>query len=69
MIYPVFVFVTQQNHETLMSLSRDMEMGTYVPNSAGSSWSTRKKEEKELVDHLLVHFAEERQAYHKRKAR
>lgn len=52
-----------------MSLYRDMEMGTYVPNSAGSSWSTRKKEEKELIDHLLAHFAENGQAYHKNKAR
>lgn len=69
MINPVFVSVTQQNHETLMSLYRDMEMGRCIPNSAGSSWNTRKKEEKELIDHLLVHFAENGQAYHKNKAR
>ncbi|TNN84201.1 putative ATP-dependent RNA helicase TDRD9 [Liparis tanakae] len=27
-----------QNHEALMSLYKDMEEGTYVPNSASSSW-------------------------------
>lgn len=68
-IYPVFVFVTQQNHETLTSLYRDMEMGRYVPNSTGSSWNTRKKEEKELIDHLLVRFADNSQAHHKNKVR
>lgn len=69
MIHSVFVFIMQQNHETLMSLYRDMEMGTYIPNSAGSSWNTCKKEEKDLIDHLLVYFAESGQANHKNKAR
>lgn len=69
MVYSVFVFLLQQNHETLMSLYRDMETGTYVPNSASSSWNIRKKEEKELIDHLLAHFAKSGQAYPKTKAR
>lgn len=68
-IFSVFVFLTQQNHETLMSLYRDMETGTYIPNSAGSSWNARKKEEKELIDHLLDHFAKTRPAYSKNKVR
>uniref|UniRef100_H3DIZ7 RNA helicase n=1 Tax=Tetraodon nigroviridis TaxID=99883 RepID=H3DIZ7_TETNG len=59
-------FNSKQNHETLMSLYRDMELGRYIPNSAGS-WNTRKKEEKMLVDHLLTHFAENSQSYHKNK--
>lgn len=52
-----------------MSLYRDMETGTYVPNLASSSWNTRKKEEKELIDHLLAHFAKNGQAYPKTKVR
>lgn len=62
-------FLMQQNHETLMSLYTDMEMGTYVANSAGSSWTTRKKEERELIDHLLAHFAENKHHYQKHKVR
>lgn len=68
---PLFfsVFLKQQSHEMLMSLYRDMETGTYIPNSAGRCWDTRKKEEKELIDHLLDHFAKTRQAYSKNKVR
>lgn len=65
----VFVFLTQQSHETLMSLYSDMETGRYVPNSSGSSRDTRKAEEKELIDLLLDHFAKNGQAYPKTKAR
>ncbi|TNM95427.1 hypothetical protein fugu_016510 [Takifugu bimaculatus] len=60
-------FDSRQSHEMLMSLYRDMETGTYIPNSAGRCWDTRKKEEKELIDHLLDHFAKTRQAYSKNK--
>lgn len=52
-----------------MSLYRDMERGTYIPNSAGRCWDTRIKEEKELIDHLLDHFAKTRQPYSKNKVR
>uniref|UniRef100_A0A674NJD8 ATP-dependent RNA helicase TDRD9 n=1 Tax=Takifugu rubripes TaxID=31033 RepID=A0A674NJD8_TAKRU len=60
-------FDSRQSHEMLMSLYRDMETGIYIPNSAGRCWDTRKKEEKELIDHLLDHFAKTRQAYSKNK--
>lgn len=52
-----------------MTLYSDMETGRYVPNSSGSSRDTRKAEEKELIDHLLDHFAKNGQAYPKTKAR
>uniref|UniRef100_A0AAQ5X687 ATP-dependent RNA helicase TDRD9 n=1 Tax=Amphiprion ocellaris TaxID=80972 RepID=A0AAQ5X687_AMPOC len=45
---------SKQNHEALMSLYKDKEDGTYVPDSVSSSWKDRKKEEKEIIDSLLV---------------
>nr|XP_046268052.1 ATP-dependent RNA helicase TDRD9 isoform X1 [Scatophagus argus] len=60
-------FDSKQNHETLMSLYQDMEAGTYVPNTASSSWTDRKKEEKQLIDSLLDHFSKSRQSYSKSK--
>ncbi|XP_053191129.1 ATP-dependent RNA helicase TDRD9 [Scomber japonicus] len=60
-------FDSKQNHEALMSLYKDMEAGTYVPNFASSSWKDRKKEEKQLMDNLLAHFTKSRQSYSKTK--
>lgn len=62
----VFVLL-QQNHEVLMSLYKDMEEGTYVPNSVSNTWSNRKKEEKELIDSLLTHFSKQPQSYSRTK--
>lgn len=64
-----FCVLLQQNHDALMSLYKDMAMGTYVPNTASSSWKDRKKEEKQLIDDLLAHFSRSRQSYSKTKAR
>lgn len=50
-----------------MSLYKDMERGTYVPNAASSSWKDRKREEKEIIDDLLTHFSKGRHS--KTKAR
>ncbi|XP_077395488.1 ATP-dependent RNA helicase TDRD9 isoform X2 [Festucalex cinctus] len=50
-------FDSKQNHEVLISLYKDIKTGMYVPNSVSSSWKDRKKEEKELIDCLLSHFA------------
>lgn len=50
-----------------MSLYKDLETGTYVPNSASSSWKDRKKEEKELIDDLLAQFSKSSQSYSKTK--
>ncbi|XP_044023708.1 ATP-dependent RNA helicase TDRD9 isoform X3 [Siniperca chuatsi] len=60
-------FDSKQNHDAVMSLYKDMEMGTYVPNAASSSWKDRKKEEKHLIDNLLAHFSKSRQPYSKTK--
>uniref|UniRef100_UPI0037E94C75 ATP-dependent RNA helicase TDRD9 n=1 Tax=Semicossyphus pulcher TaxID=241346 RepID=UPI0037E94C75 len=60
-------FDSQQNHEALMSLYKDMETGAYVPNTANSSWKDRKKEEKELIDYLLDHFSKSYQPSSKAK--
>ncbi|KAL7380920.1 hypothetical protein ABVT39_025994 [Epinephelus coioides] len=62
-------FDSKQNHEALMSLYQDMEKGTYVPNAASSSWTDRKKEEKELIDSLLGHFSKSSQPYSRTKVR
>ncbi|XP_040916868.1 ATP-dependent RNA helicase TDRD9 [Toxotes jaculatrix] len=62
-------FDSKQNHEGLMSLYRDMETGTYVPNAASSSWHDRKKEEKDLIDNLLAHFSKNSQSLSKTKVR
>ncbi|KAM9341283.1 ATP-dependent RNA helicase TDRD9 [Symphorus nematophorus] len=58
---------SKQNHEVLMSLYKDMEAGTYVPNAASSSWSDRKKEEKDLIDSLLTHFSKHHHPFSKSK--
>uniref|UniRef100_A0A8C4GVH0 RNA helicase n=1 Tax=Dicentrarchus labrax TaxID=13489 RepID=A0A8C4GVH0_DICLA len=49
--------------------SKDMEAGTYVPNTVSSSWKDRKKEEKQLIDNLLAHFSKSSQSFSKTKAR
>uniref|UniRef100_A0AAQ5XR48 ATP-dependent RNA helicase TDRD9 n=1 Tax=Amphiprion ocellaris TaxID=80972 RepID=A0AAQ5XR48_AMPOC len=61
-ILDVFILL-QQNHEALMSLYKDKEDGTYVPDSVSSSWKDRKKEEKEIIDSLLAHFSKGSQSY------
>lgn len=53
----------------LMSLYKDVEAGTYVPDTASSSWKDRKKEEQQLIDDLLVHFSKSSQSCPKTKAR
>ncbi|XP_022606674.1 ATP-dependent RNA helicase TDRD9 [Seriola dumerili] len=60
-------FDSKQNHEALMSLYKDMEMGVFVPNAASSSWKDRKKEEKDLIDNLLSHFSKSNQSFSKTK--
>ncbi|XP_070836021.1 ATP-dependent RNA helicase TDRD9 [Chaetodon trifascialis] len=60
-------FNSKRNHEVLMSLYKDMEMGTYVPTVVSSSWHNRKKEEKQLIDNLLTHFSESHQSYSRTK--
>uniref|UniRef100_A0A671WD89 ATP-dependent RNA helicase TDRD9 n=1 Tax=Sparus aurata TaxID=8175 RepID=A0A671WD89_SPAAU len=60
---------SKQNHEELMSLFKDLETGSYVPNTVSNSWRDRKKEEKVLIDHLLSHFSMSRQSYAKTKIR
>ncbi|XP_039992620.1 ATP-dependent RNA helicase TDRD9 [Xiphias gladius] len=62
-------FDSKQNHEALMSLYKDIETGTYVPNTASSSWKDRKKEEKDLIDNLLAHFSKSSQSFSKSKVR
>ncbi|XP_069571059.1 ATP-dependent RNA helicase TDRD9 [Brachyistius frenatus] len=60
---------SEQNHEALMSVYKDLKKGTFVPNSAGNSWIERKKEEKELIDSLLAHFSKCSQPYSSTKVR
>ncbi|XP_035529737.1 ATP-dependent RNA helicase TDRD9 [Morone saxatilis] len=60
-------FDSKQSHEALMTLYKDMEAGTYVPNTASSSWKDRKKEEKQLIDNLLAHFSKSSQSLSKTK--
>ncbi|KAA8582197.1 hypothetical protein FQN60_008937 [Etheostoma spectabile] len=60
-------FDSKQNNEALMSLYKDMERGTYVPNTASSSWKDRKKEDKQLIDSLLAQFSKNSQPHSKTK--
>ncbi|XP_051801542.1 ATP-dependent RNA helicase TDRD9 [Acanthochromis polyacanthus] len=60
---------SKQNHEALMTLYKDKEEGTYVPDSASSSWKEGKKEEKEIIDSLLAHFSKSSQPYARTKVR
>ncbi|KAM9354857.1 ATP-dependent RNA helicase TDRD9 [Pholidichthys leucotaenia] len=60
-------FDSKQNHEALMSLYNDIEKGTYILNSASSSWEARKKEDKELIDSLISHFSKNSQSYSRTK--
>lgn len=64
-----FYVLLQQNNEALMSLYKDIERGTYVPNAASSSWKDRKKEDKQLIDSLLAQFSKSGQPHSKAKAR
>ncbi|CAL8272859.1 unnamed protein product [Merluccius merluccius] len=46
----------KQNHNSIMSLYKDIADGTYIPNSTSSSWQDRKVEETVLIDNLLASF-------------
>ncbi|KAM3871276.1 ATP-dependent RNA helicase TDRD9-like [Diretmus argenteus] len=60
---------SKQNHEVLLSVYKDLEEGTYMSNSASSSWKDRKEEEKQLIDRLLTYFSKTSQSYPKTKVR
>ncbi|KAM4542411.1 ATP-dependent RNA helicase TDRD9 [Odontesthes bonariensis] len=62
-------FDSKQYHESLMSLYKDMERGTYVPSTGSSSSKVRNEEEKELIDSLLSHFSKSSETYSKTKVR
>lgn len=40
-----------------MSVYKDKQDGTYVPNSVGSAFKERTEEDKELIHNLLCHFS------------
>uniref|UniRef100_A0A3B3BJJ2 ATP-dependent RNA helicase TDRD9 n=1 Tax=Oryzias melastigma TaxID=30732 RepID=A0A3B3BJJ2_ORYME len=48
---------SKQSHEVLMSVYKDKQDGTYVPNSVGSAFKERTEEDKELIHNLLCHFS------------
>ncbi|KAL0969051.1 hypothetical protein UPYG_G00222040 [Umbra pygmaea] len=50
-------FESKQSHDVLLSLYKDLQDGTFTPNSTSSSWKKRKDEEKELIDSLLQAFS------------
>uniref|UniRef100_A0A672IJP7 RNA helicase n=1 Tax=Salarias fasciatus TaxID=181472 RepID=A0A672IJP7_SALFA len=50
-------FDSQNNHEMLMSLYKDLEDGSYVPNTASNSAKARTAEAKEIIDSLLARFS------------
>ncbi|XP_026888009.2 ATP-dependent RNA helicase TDRD9 isoform X1 [Electrophorus electricus] len=50
-------FESQQSHEVLMGLYKDLKEGTFTPSSSSSSWNTRKEEEKQLINSLLLSFS------------
>ncbi|XP_062326188.1 ATP-dependent RNA helicase TDRD9 isoform X1 [Osmerus eperlanus] len=51
-------FESKQCHDVLVSLYKDIQEGTYVPNATSSSWKTRKEEERELINSLLQSFSQ-----------
>uniref|UniRef100_A0A8C4ZD94 RNA helicase n=1 Tax=Gadus morhua TaxID=8049 RepID=A0A8C4ZD94_GADMO len=59
---------SQQNHEQMMSMYKDMADKTYVPNSAGGSWQDRLKEQTDLISDLLARFKDNK-SYLKTKVR
>ncbi|XP_071383843.1 ATP-dependent RNA helicase TDRD9 [Centroberyx affinis] len=59
---------SKQSHEVLVSLYKDLEKGTYIPNATSSSWKDRKVEEKQLIDSLLTYFSKSSQSSPKTKA-
>ena len=42
----------------LVSVYKDLQEGTFVPNATSSSWKTRKEEERELINSLLQSFSQ-----------
>ncbi|XP_076841783.1 ATP-dependent RNA helicase TDRD9 [Brachyhypopomus gauderio] len=50
-------FESRQSHEVLIGLYKDLKEGTFTPNSTSSSWNTRKEEEKQLINNLLLSFS------------
>ncbi|XP_010877141.1 ATP-dependent RNA helicase TDRD9 isoform X2 [Esox lucius] len=60
-------FESKQSHDVLLSLYKDMQDGTFTPNTTSSSWNTRKEEEKQLIDSLLQSFSKTSQSSLKTK--
>ncbi|XP_072532828.1 ATP-dependent RNA helicase TDRD9 [Salminus brasiliensis] len=50
-------FESQQSHDVLMGMYQDLKEGTFTPNFISSTWQSRKEEEKQLVDALLLSFS------------
>ncbi|KAL6488110.1 hypothetical protein MHYP_G00047360 [Metynnis hypsauchen] len=50
-------FESQQSHDMLVSLYQDLKKGTFTPSSTSSSWKSRKEEEKQLINSLLLSFS------------
>uniref|UniRef100_A0A8B9JYT9 ATP-dependent RNA helicase TDRD9 n=1 Tax=Astyanax mexicanus TaxID=7994 RepID=A0A8B9JYT9_ASTMX len=50
-------FESQQSHDVLVGLYQDLKEGTFTPSSTSSSWQSRKDEEKQLIDALLLSFS------------
>ncbi|KAI4885618.1 hypothetical protein NFI96_019060 [Prochilodus magdalenae] len=50
-------FESQQSHDMLVGLYQDLKEGTFTPSSTSSSWKSRKEEEKQLIDSLLLSFS------------
>ncbi|XP_066550485.1 ATP-dependent RNA helicase TDRD9 [Amia ocellicauda] len=50
-------FESQQSHEVLMSMYRDLQEGTFMANATSTSWKTQKEQEKQLIDSLLEGFS------------
>ncbi|XP_066535114.1 ATP-dependent RNA helicase TDRD9 isoform X2 [Hoplias malabaricus] len=56
-LYAAESFESQQSHEMLKSLYEDLKEGSFTPSSTSSSWQSRKEEEKQLIDSLLLSFS------------
>lgn len=59
----------QQSHETLVSLYKDVEMGTFVANSVNGIWQNRRREDEQLINSLVTHFSKSNMGCAKTKAR
>lgn len=71
-LFKSFTFASvpwQQSHDTLVSLYKDVEMGTFVPNSISGIWQDRRREDNQLINSLLAHFSKSNRGRAKAKAR